>query len=251
MPERFKFETLNTSFVNLAALVRFLREQEFFGKVHVELDEYEAYVFLLGSEAPHVWEHDHATGRDAEGEEAMQRLLVRAREPGGVITVEAQTEDDLEKSDSSADYFSVVEIPKDDSTAVEAEPQISSVTLVSAAVIAAVERAVQSTGMSFDDQFHIARVEIGDDYPFLDPTVGGFEYKKSSVTLTAQPAPSAYVQAVSEALKRVVNRVAKRQNESSFRERVAVELAMVARHMQDGLGEFTSQLDSIAGTRVL
>ncbi len=250
MPERFKFETLNTSFVSLAALIRYLREQGFQGSVRVELEQYESGVALAGSQEPQFWENDRATGRFAHGEEAMQRLFVRSREPGGVISVEQLTEADFLESDSNAIYTSRVLTPKDSATE-SGMGEMGSVTLISAAVIGAVERAVQSTGLSFDEQFHLARVEIGDDYPFLDPTVGGFEYQGSSVNLEAQPAPSTYVQAVSEVLKRVVNRVAKRQNESSFRERVAVELAMAARHMENGLGVFTSQLDRIAGTRVL
>ena len=52
MPERFKFETLNTSFVNLASLIRYLREQGFQGTVRVELEQYEAGVAFAGSQEP-------------------------------------------------------------------------------------------------------------------------------------------------------------------------------------------------------
>src|SRR5437764_12942808 len=80
-------ENLATAYVNLAALLRYLQGREFAGRVHVELDEYEADIFLNVGEQPRVRERDHATGRQAEGEDALQRLLVRAREPGGLVSV--------------------------------------------------------------------------------------------------------------------------------------------------------------------
>jgi len=244
MPEPFKFETLNTSYVNLAALIRYLREQDFRGNVRVKLDQYEASVLLFGSQTPHAWEIDHATGRVDDGEAAMQRLLVRSREPDGLISVEEFLEEE-----SSYDHFTITEMVKNRPSDFPAE--LDALAFLSTEIIAVIERAVQSTGISFADQFHIARVEIGDDYPFLDPSGGGFEYEKSKVTLLAKTAPSTYVQAISEALKRVVNQVAKRQDQVSFRERVAVELALAARRLPSGLGEFTTQLDRIAGAKVL
>ena len=110
---------------------------------------------------------------------------------------------------------------------------------------------VESAGVSFAELFYLARVDIGDDYPFLDPAVGGFEYTKSTVNLQTKLAPSTYVQGVTESLKRVVNRVAPTKEEASFRERVAIELAMAVGHLPDGLDLFMAQLDRIAGTRVI
>ena len=143
MPERFKFETLNTSFVNLAALIRYLREQGFQGSVKVQIDQYEAGVGLAGSQAPQFWENDHATGRMAHGGEAMQRVLVRAREPGGVITVDELTEADFSESDSTATYTACVLHPKDSGTELEMD-EMGALALLSTAVITAVERAVQN-----------------------------------------------------------------------------------------------------------
>ena len=121
----------------------------------------------------------------------------------------------------------------------------------SSEVISAVERSVETAGVSFEELFYLARVEIGDDYPFLDPTVGGFDYTNSKVNLQTTITPSTYVQGVTESLKRVVNRVAPTKEEASFRERVAVELAMAVRQLPNGLDLFMTQLDRIAGTRVI
>src|SRR6266436_812145 len=87
-----KFETLDTSYVNLAALIQYLRARNFTGRLRVALDEYEADVFMYGSSAPSVWESNRASGLEAQGEAAMERLMVRAREPGGVITVYENSE---------------------------------------------------------------------------------------------------------------------------------------------------------------
>ena len=81
------YENLDTSFVNLSALVRYLRSRRFTGSVRVELDGYEAEIALEAGGEPRAREHDLGSGRIAEGEEAFQRLLIRAREPGGAIHV--------------------------------------------------------------------------------------------------------------------------------------------------------------------
>jgi len=80
-------ENLDTSFVNLSALVRYLRRRQFAGKVRVELSGYEADIFLGEANHLRAREHDRIAGRIAEGEEALQRILIRSREPGGIINV--------------------------------------------------------------------------------------------------------------------------------------------------------------------
>src|SRR5207248_10416052 len=63
MPERSAtsrpvHENLDTAYINLAALLGYLRQREFAGRIHVELDEYDADVFLNADEPPHVRETD-------------------------------------------------------------------------------------------------------------------------------------------------------------------------------------------------
>lgn len=80
-------ENLDTSFVNLAALLRYLRRRQFVGHIRIELSGYEADIHLLANDKLQVREQDRIAGRIAEGEEALQRFLIRAREPGGTIHV--------------------------------------------------------------------------------------------------------------------------------------------------------------------
>jgi hypothetical protein len=87
MKNRPIHENLDTSFVNLSALVRYLRRRQFAGNVRVEMSGYEADIVLTAAGEMSVREHDRIAGRISEGDEAFERLLIRAGEPGGVINV--------------------------------------------------------------------------------------------------------------------------------------------------------------------
>jgi hypothetical protein len=87
MKNRPIHENLDTSFVNLSALVKYLRRRQFVGQIRIELSGYEADIYLTAENQLKVREYDHIAGRVAEGEEALQRILIRAREPGGIVNV--------------------------------------------------------------------------------------------------------------------------------------------------------------------
>lgn len=87
MNNRPLYENLDTSFVNLSALVRYLRHREFVGQIKIELNNYQAEIVLIEGNKLRVREHDKISGRVAEGEEAFQRILIRSREIGGTIHV--------------------------------------------------------------------------------------------------------------------------------------------------------------------
>ncbi|MDQ3907747.1 MAG: hypothetical protein M3268_05320, partial [Acidobacteriota bacterium] len=72
---RVVHQNLDTAYVNLAALLRHLQQRDFTGRVHVELDEYDADIYLAARGRPRVRERDHVTGRESDGEAALQRVL--------------------------------------------------------------------------------------------------------------------------------------------------------------------------------
>ena len=72
--------------------MRYLRRRQFAGNIRVELSGYEADIALTAAGEMRVREYDRIAGRISEGEEAMQRLLIRAREPGGTINVYQEIE---------------------------------------------------------------------------------------------------------------------------------------------------------------
>lgn len=264
MDNTIRLESLDTSFVKLGALIRHLQQQGFVGRVKVVLDQYEADVFIYGSEEPSVWESDHSTGRNAQGKEAMERLLVRAQDPGGLITIHqkatgAHEAKQLSTVTSSANATDITE--KESSLGVDDQvetnqPAFEEVdwdTLLRASgeLIRAIEMSVQGTGEDFAARFQSALIEIADDYSFLEPTTGGFQYSDATVQLRNRPTATIYVTSLTEALRRVVNKVASAKDGERFREQLAVDLAAEARQKENPFAQFTSQLNRIAGRKVL
>lgn len=127
MNNRPLYENLDTAFVNLSALVKYLRQREFVGRVRVELNSYEADIFLFEQHKIGVREHDKISGRKSEGEEVFQRLLIRAREPGGTIHV-YQTVTEKKETEIAAENgnghkpVEAVTAPTQNGTAVKAAP---------------------------------------------------------------------------------------------------------------------------------
>lgn len=294
------YQNLDTSFVNLWGLLRKLTQDGFIGRVRVELKDYTADVFMTGSSTPLVHEIDRATGTDTLEEAALHRLVLRARESPGRVSVFEGADQAVAESNHSGStsegsdwtpslgsekaLASTFQIPpplmneptiaesqlappiaasSDDAEAskalsvVSGEPtdqnEVIAMTKVSGELIGAVERAVYGAGVDFADLLRSARVELADDYPFLDPTSNEFQYANAVVTLKDEPSPSAYVAGLSELLRRIVNKVAQGDRARRMRERIALELAIVARKQSDALERsgFHDQLDRIAGTKVI
>jgi hypothetical protein len=84
---RVLYENLDTSFVNLWALLRSLSQRGFTGRVRIELKNYTADVFMNGSNTPLVREIDRTAGTDTLEAGALHRLVLRAREAPGTISV--------------------------------------------------------------------------------------------------------------------------------------------------------------------
>jgi hypothetical protein len=323
---RVIYENLDTTFVNLWALLRNLSQREFVGRVRVELQDYTADVFMTGSSTPLVHEIDRVAGTDTLEEAALHRLVLRVRETPGTITVfegpdeavapragpsmetKPASSDLAAKTDgkdlpihyapgaSTESEASVLDAASDEPTvtpeiesppirkpeapepmvdansdaggaapvstevveaAMPAEPkdeiEWAAVLKASGELVGAVERALTGAGADFTSLFKAACLELADDYTFLDLMSGEFAYENSGVTLTAEIPAGSYASGLSEALRRVVNSVATGDRARRVRERVAVELFSVVRKRRVTLDRsgFLSQLDRIAGTKVL
>jgi hypothetical protein len=281
---RVLYENLDTSFVNLWALLRHLSQRAFVGRVHVEMDDYSADVFLTGSNTPLVHEVDRAAGTDVLEEAAMHRLVLRARESPGTISVfegadeavavrnmEPVAKTEKPKSTAAGDEFFVTpaiaapliyESQSSGGASSSAAPVATDpdgmvewhdVVKVSGELIGGVERALNGANSDFASLFRAARLELADDYTFLDPTSGGLEYSNSVAKAREESPVSAYVAGVSEALRRVVDKIATGDRARRVRERVALDLSLVARKRREVLKRsgFQAQLDRIAGTKVI
>lgn len=280
---RVVYENLDTTFVNLWALLRKLSQSGFIGRVRVELKDYTADVFMTGSSTPLVHEIDRAAGTDTLEEASLHRLVLRAREAPGTISVfegsdeavavssaastgappvsyaqGAPTETDTPKrSDIAFETAAFSSPPVTEPALPDAHPmdetEWSAVVKASGELIGGVERALTSVNSDFVSFFRAARIELADDYVFLDPTSNGFKYENSVVSLNGELPANSYVAGLSEALRRVVDRVATGDNARRVRERVALELFSVARKRHEILTRsgFLAQLDRIAGTKVI
>jgi hypothetical protein len=241
-------ENLDTAYVNLAALLRYLQQRDFNGRVHVELDEYDGDIYLMAREAVRARERDHVTGREDVGQSALQRILVRASEPGGRISVYegagGETRDAVNSPEAGAA-----------TTATRTQEEIDrrNVLQLSGEVIAAVERGVSAaSNENFAAHFQAARREIADDYPFLVALGKCVEYERGEARLRRGTDVEKFVAGTSEALRRVVERVAATgERARGVRREVARELAALAERRPRALARFgfTPQLERIAGLR--
>ncbi len=84
-------KNLDTGFVNLSALLRYLRQNSFVGLVRVDIGQYRAEMIFDESHRVRLreFERGFAAALNTEGESSggLQRLLVRATSPGGLVSV--------------------------------------------------------------------------------------------------------------------------------------------------------------------
>jgi hypothetical protein len=283
------YQNLDTEFVNLWSLLRKLTQQGFIGRVHVELPDYSADVFLDGSSTPLVREIDRAANTETIEQGLLHRVVLRARETPGVINVFAGA--DEAKTQTPPAVTSEYQTTFDSSRAADLNilPETSeamshaisnpvthdqpaaplevhedvyrsgsyedwpAILVASGELIGAVERGVNAAGGDFAALFGAVRLELADDYVFLDPLAQTLHYSDGVVSLKTQPAVSVFVAGLSEALRRTVNLVALGDRERRVRERIALEMLPVARRRTDALERsgLRPQLDRIAGTIVI
>lgn len=251
-------ENLDTAYVNLAALLRYLQRRDFTGRVHVELDEYDGDIYLAARAPLGARERDHVTGREDEGQAALQRILVRASEPGGRVSVyegAGATESET-TSDAGSRQATTAGEAREATTPerrTQEERDRRNVLQLSGEVIAAVERGVvAASNENFAAHFQTARREIADDYPFLVSLGDCVEYENGEARLKRGMEIEKFVGGACEALRRVVERVAATgERARGVRREVARELAALSERRPRALTRFgfTPQLERIAGLR--
>jgi hypothetical protein len=292
-------ENLDTTFVNLWSLLRSLTQKGFIGRVHVESTDYAADVFLNGSASPLVHEIDRAAGTETLEEAALHRLVLRAREAPGTISVfegadeaaaiptlapnfeasaaaaplpieESSDQNEVPaaleqrailetppvaglESSRPTEEFSRSEQPVEDIYPAGSYNDWPAILATTGELIGAIERGINASGGDFDSLFTAARVDLADDYSFLDPFAQTFVYDTGVATLNHPPAVKIFVSALGEALRRTIDRAAVGDRARRIRERVALEMLAVARKHSEVLERsgLQAQLDRIAGTRVI
>ncbi len=75
-------KNLDASYVNLSALLKYLRQHKFVGKVRFESKGYEAEIIFTKKSGIEARDNDHITGKISVGDEVLSRILIRSHDEG-------------------------------------------------------------------------------------------------------------------------------------------------------------------------
>ena len=216
-------QNLNTSFVNVGALVRYLRGLQFVGSIRIELSSYDADIVFTSSKTIQAREYDHIAGRISQGEHALKRILIRAREPHGRIHVYKAVEGYAGQDDGSVFVDKSIVTQARELAASHGgtivyqtgqEIVLSSQDTENALVLAALSdllRVIDETlakgKLSFAAAFRVACDEISSEFPFLQQRQGALVYRDGEIFLRANADAKLVACAVFAALKPIFKRL--------------------------------------------
>lgn len=216
-------QNLNTSFVNVGALVRYLRGLQFVGSIRIELASYEAEIIFTESNTIRAREYDHIAGRISHGEDALQRILVRAKEPHGRIHVYKATEGYAGRDDGS------VFVDKKIMSGARELAASSGGTVVHGAgneivlsgndgeralVLAAlsellreVEQVLAAGKLSFGAAFQVACDSVASEFEFLRHRRRALAYKRGEIVVVGDADTEDVIEVVFSALRPIFRRL--------------------------------------------
>lgn len=214
-------QNLNTTFVNVGALVRYLRGLQFVGSIRLELASYEAEIVFTESKTLRAREYDHLAGRISQGEQALERILVRAREPHGRIHVYKATDGYAGRDDGSIFIDKTIMAGAREmaanlgGTAVPPAPRELVLTEAdgeNALVLAALSELLQIVDeslalgkLSFSAAFRVACDAIAAEFPFMRR--GALTYRNGEITLGTTADAELVAKAVFAALRPIFRRL--------------------------------------------
>ena len=222
-------QNLNTSFVNVASLVRYLARLQFVGSVRIELASYEADIVFTSSRTIQAREYDHIAGRISHGKQALQRIMVRAREPHGRIHVyrfvpegyAGRGENVFIDKSIAADARKMAGGHRD------SVPVSARYELISSAqnddnremlkalsdLLRTIDESLEQAHLSFPAAFRLACESITEDYAFLRQKRNALIYRDGAVVLHADAEAETIASAVFAALEPIFRRL---KNESKY-----------------------------------
>jgi len=222
-------QNLNTSFVNVGALVRYLRSLQFVGSIRIELSSYEADIIFTSSKTIQAREYDHIAGRISQGESALKRILIRAKEPHGRIHVYKAVEGYAGKDDGSVfvDKNIVSQaremaasaggtVVKDFEFVLNGRETENALVLAALSeLLAMVDESLAKGKLSFPAAFRIACDAIAHDHPFMETNGEAIVYKDGEIRLNVSVEPNVLADAVFAALRPIFKRL---RNERKYEE---------------------------------
>lgn len=281
------YQNLDTAFVNLPAMIRYLCSRGFVGQINVAMSSYEAEILVNGDEPVEICERDLMTGRIADGEEAMQRLLIRAREAGGIINVvqkdsfeiAAEAERFL-RPEPQIPVVQVRETAELEAPLIEIEvegSEYSKAPVQSQQIpIHAQEAPMTSFGeqpLNDDDWMNLLKLTV-DLLASVDRSLGlsglefsaafakasseltedypflrGIEYSNARLTIGTKPPASMFVNGVMEVLRRVMGRLGSNPQFTELHQRTTEKLVDLVHHNKNEYDRYavTSPLYRVLG----
>ena len=217
-------QNLNTSFVNVGALVRYLRGLQFVGSVRIEFASYEAEIVFTESKTIRAREYDHIAGRISHGEHALKRILIRAKEPHGRIHVYKATEGYAGRDDGSIFVDKAImsgarelaanpggvamKIGADHELILSSEAGESALVLAALSeLLRIIDEALAMGRLSFSAAFRVACDDIAREFPFLQEKKGALVYKNGEVLVRAEADAELVSNAVFAALRPIFKRL--------------------------------------------
>ncbi|MGC2238963.1 MAG: hypothetical protein WA584_22605 [Pyrinomonadaceae bacterium] len=278
MKHRPIHENLDTSFVNLQALIRYLRRRGFAGKIHVGMSGYEANIYLNEANQLKAVEHDQIAGRIAEGEDALQRILIRSREPGGIVNVYQEIEEteavaapqaqitveNLPKAPTIQNIKPIsVQLPKPQSPPLEftnnVEDKARQTNLspgdwqmllnLIGELLGTIDKTLAQANLDFAAAFQKARGEISTDYPFLSPASNNFRYDNGKITMSEQVSAKLFTASIMEILQKMLEKLGANPKFSALCNEVKQKINALTQHRKPLYDKFsiTKQLEKITG----
>ncbi len=223
-------QNLNTTFVNVGALVRYLRGLSFVGSIRIELASYEAEIVFTESKTIRAREYDHIAGRISHGENALQRILIRAKEPHGRIHVYKATEGNAGRDDGSvfvdkaimsgarqlaASRGGVVIAGNREIVLSGREGENALVLAALSELLREIDASLAEGRLSFAAAFRVACDEIASEFPFLQESRHALVYRKGEIALNTEADSAIVASAVFAALQPIFRRL---RGELKYRE---------------------------------
>lgn len=227
-------QNLSTSFVNLAALVRHLRDLQFTGSVRVELSSYEAEIIFSPTNRVQAREYDRLAGRISQGEHAFKRILVRSREPFGrihVLRAEASESaeyikkafvDDRISSNARrfafgrGDHQVIGKVPGIDILS-EKKFETAEAIVLATELLLTVSDAFEKAGLDFEAAFQTASEFAAEVHPFMDPIRGDFTFEKEEIVYAGAVRPGELFDGILAALEHIVARLSENDELAKLR----------------------------------
>lgn len=220
-------QNLNTSFVSVRALVRYLRGLQFVGSIRIEWSDYEADIIFTGSQTIRAREYDHIAGRISHGEHVLEHILVRAREPHGRIHVYKAVEGYAGHDDGSIFIDrSIVAGAREMATNPGGKRatrthyefvmngQEGETALVLGALsdlLRTIDEVLATRQLSFAAAFGLACDAIAPNYPFMSANDRALRYKNGEIKLNGAADGSSVASAVFAALRPIFGRLRREQ----------------------------------------